>query len=281
MVSLIVCLNPIKNFTCLIEAIFVLLKHRMLIIEMAKRDLADQYVGQVFGKAWIFIHPLFLMGLYLFIFGWVFQSHIDENVEMPLNYTVYMLSGLIPWLSVLQFPGKSCAALLGYSNLVKQLVFPVEVLPIKVIYSSFITLLVGFAVLMLYVMTHYGLPHSTYFFLPVLIIFQAMMMIGLSFLCASLSVYFRDLKDVISIVLVVGIYLMPVVYLPQWVPNLFRPLLYLNFFSYMIWCYQDILYFGRFEHPCAWFIFCLGSVALFICGYRVFRFLKPHFGSVL
>jgi lipopolysaccharide transport system permease protein len=89
------------------------------------------------------------------------------------------------------------------------------------------------------------------------------------------------LKDVIALYGNIGTYLIPVVYLPGWVPPIFKPLLYVNPFSYMTWMYQDVLYFGRIEHPVAWIVFPLFSVVVFALGYRVFRRLKPLFGGAL
>jgi lipopolysaccharide transport system permease protein len=65
------------------------------------------------------------------------------------------------------------------------------------------------------------------------------------------------------------------------VPSVFKPLLYANPFSYMIWCYQDVLYFGRFAHPFAWIVFMAFSMLSLYVGYRVFKKLKPYFGNVL
>jgi lipopolysaccharide transport system permease protein len=110
---------------------------------------------------------------------------------------------------------------------------------------------------------------------------QTLAMLGVAFILAMGSAFLRDLKEVVQVFGLVGLYVMPIVYLPEWVPSLFKPLLYLNPFSYMIWCYQDALYFGRFEHPWAWPVFLVGSVATFAVGYRAFRFLKPYVGDVL
>jgi lipopolysaccharide transport system permease protein len=88
-------------------------------------------------------------------------------------------------------------------------------------------------------------------------------------------------KDFLQIFVTYGIYILPIFYLPDWVPAAFKPFLYLNPFSYMVWCYQDALYFGRIEHPWAWPIFFVGSVGALLIGYRVFRRLKPQFGNVL
>ncbi len=79
----------------------------------------------------------------------------------------------------------------------------------------------------------------------------------------------------------VGVFLMPVFYLPAAVPSIFRPIIYCNPFSYMVWCYQDACYFGRFEHPWAWGVFATLSLGTFYVGYLVFRRLKPMFGNVL
>ena len=81
-----------------------------------------------------------------------------------------------------------------------------------------------------------------------------------------MGTYFRDVKDFVQVFCIAGMYLMPVVYLPTMVPEIFRPLLYLNPFSYMAWCYQDACYFGRFQHPWAWPVFMFGSLADVLCG---------------
>jgi lipopolysaccharide transport system permease protein len=106
-------------------------------------------------------------------------------------------------------------------------------------------------------------------------------MIGVCYILSSVGVFFRDLKDFVQVFSMIGVYLMPVFYLPESVPELFRPLLYLNPFSYLVWCYQDALYFGSFEHRWVWFIFPIMSISVFYIGYRVFRKLKIMFGNVL
>jgi lipopolysaccharide transport system permease protein len=78
-----------------------------------------------------------------------------------------------------------------------------------------------------------------------------------------------------------GMYLIPVVYLPTWVPDIFRPVMYANPFSYLIWCYQDVFYFGRIEHPAAWGIAAACSMVVLVMGFRLFRRLKPIFGNML
>ena len=99
-----------------------------------------------------------------------------------------------------------------------------------------------------------------------LLAFQLLAMIGVAFALAAVGAYLRDAKDFVQLFAMMGVYLLPRVYLPEWVPTLFKPLLYLNPFSYMVWGYQDALYFGRFQHPWAWGVFAAGSVFVFSPG---------------
>jgi lipopolysaccharide transport system permease protein len=273
--------HPLVNLKAFFELVRILLRYRPLVAEMARRELFEQYAGQVLGGVWAVVHPIFLIALYVFVFAVVFKTKVGGTYEMPYDYTVYLLSGLIPWLSVQQSMMRSCSTLTSSANLVKQVVFPIEVLPAKSVLASLLPQLVGLVVVLVYVLWNFGLPPAMYLLLPLLLAVQLMAMTGLAFALAVFGAYIRDTKDAVQVFSIMGIYLMPVVYLPEWVPALFKPLLYVNPFSYMAWCYQDVLYFGRFEHAWAWPVFCGGSVAIFVLGYRVFRRLKPQLGNVL
>ncbi len=263
------------------ELLALLTRHRQLTWAMTRREIADRYAGQMLGTFWAVGHPLALMAIYVFIFGYVFCMKIGGTQQLPLDYTTYLLAGLIPWMAFQESMAKGATVIVNNANLVKQVVFPIEVLPVKGVIASFSTQLVATALLAVYVLLTHGRMPWTYALLPALFFFQALAMIGAAYILAAVGAYFRDLKDFVQVFCIAGMYLMPVVYLPQMVPPAFRPLLHFNPFSYMAWCYQDACYFGRFEHPWAWPVFLGGSLGLFYLGYRVFRKLKVCFGSVL
>jgi lipopolysaccharide transport system permease protein len=258
-----------------------LYRHRALTLELAKREITDRYKGQVLGILWAICHPLILVGVYVVIFGYIFAIKVGGTPDMPLDYTAYLLAGLFPWIAFQEVLAKGAVAMPSHANLVKQVVFPIEVLPVKCVLSSLLTQLVGTACLVVYVICTTGSLPWTYALLPVLWSAQILAMCGVCFLLAGVGAYFRDLKDFVQIWSVVGVYIMPVTYLPQWVPGPMRPFLYLNPFSYVTWCFQDACYFGRFVHPHAWAVFLPGSVVVFYVGFRVFTRLKVCFGSVL
>ena len=263
------------------SALALLIGRRRLIWAMAKREVTDRYTGQMLGGVWAVMHPLLLMGVYLFVFGVVFQMRIGGTSELPLDYTTYLLSGLVPWLSMQEALAKAPVSVTNNAGLVKQVVFPLEVLPIKTVLASLLPQVVSMTVLITYVTVQYGAPPPTYLLLPVLLGIQIGQMFGLALFLSAIGVYLRDLKDLVQVTLLLSMYLLPVFYLPSMVPALFRPLLYLNPFSYLVWCYQDVCYFGRIEHPWAWLVATVLSVTWFLAGWLVFTRLKPMFGNAL
>jgi lipopolysaccharide transport system permease protein len=257
------------------------MRHRQLIVAMAKREIFDRYAGQMLGAAWALAHPLIVMGVYLFMFGYVFRVRIGGTQELPLDYTTYLLAGLVPWLGLAEGINKAPTAVTSNANLVKQVVFPLEVLPIKTVLASLLAQATGLVVLVGYVAISYGSIPPTYLLLPLVVVMQFLLTVGVAYLLSAVGVFVRDLKDVVQVLTLVGVYLLPVLYLPAMVPELFRPLLYLNPLTYLIWCYHDICYFGRFEHPWAWAVMVPLSFGTFVVGSRVFHRLRPMFGNVL
>jgi lipopolysaccharide transport system permease protein len=270
-----------RNWSAGRELMGLLGRHRQLTWELTRRELTEKYAGQMLGVLWGFVHPAIQIAVYVFIFGYVFAVKMGGTYELPRDYTSYLLAGLIPWLACAESMAKGAQVLVGNANLVKQVVFPLEVLPVKSVLATIFTQLVSSALLLAYIaIVHGGLPW-TVILLPFLIALQTMLLIGVCCVLASIGAYFRDLKEFVQILTIIGIYLMPIVYLPSMAPAFFAKALYGNPFSYMIWCFQDAFFFGRFEHPVAWVLFPLMSVLAFALGYRTFRMLKPMFGNVL
>ena len=248
---------------------------------MTRRDLADKYVGQAFGLMWSVCHPIFLICLYVFVFAFVFKQKFGGTADLPLDYTAFLLSGLVPWLGLQEALSKSCTTITSNSALVKQVVFPLEVLPIKSVLASLFPQLVSLSVIIIYVFMVNNSLLVSYLALPFIMIFQFMFMTGIAYFLSPIGVYFRDLKDFVQLFCISGIYLLPVFYLPDMVPRLFKPVLFLNPFSHLIWCYQDTLFYGRMQHPFSWMIVIGISLFTFTFGYRFFKLVRPQLGNIL
>jgi lipopolysaccharide transport system permease protein len=263
------------------ELASLLTTHRQLTREVARRELTERYAATWFGAFWVLFHPLFLIALYLFIFTVVFDLRTGAIAGRDGRYAVYLLAGLIPWMGFQEAMARACVALIGNASLVRQVVFPIEVLPLKTCVPAIVNQgIATFLFLGFMLGGGHGLP-STAALLPLLWCLQVLGMLGFSYALAIMTVFMRDTKDLVQLFATAGIYLVPVFYLPSWLPRLVYPLLIANPFSHMVWCYQDALYNGAIAHPASWIVFPVFCILSFILGLNLFRKLKPLCGNLL
>jgi len=252
-----------------------------LILELAKREVKDRYTDSVLGNLWAVGHPLFLMVLYSVIFNYVFTARIGDSYELPQDLTTYILSGLIPWLTVQEVLGRSASVITTNSNLVKQIVFPVEILPIKSSISVIPSLAISTLFIILYQLYQIHSVPITILLFPILWLSLVIHMIAITYLLSGLGVYFRDLKEIIIVFNSANLFLMPVIFLPGVLPDYVDYFFHLNPFSYMVWSFQDIFYFGEIRHLPELSLFVLSSPLTLYVSYSIFMKFKSAFGDNL
>lgn len=257
------------------------LRHRELVWELTKRDVRDKYAGHSLGRFWAIGYPLFLLLLYVLIFGYVFPARLGDAFEFPRSYTVYILAGLIPWLTFQELLSRAVTSISSNSGLVKQIVFPIGVLPVKTVLGTVVSQVVATCLFAVYiVMTGEALAIS-WLLVPLLWTVQIFAMVGAAYFLGAVGVYTRDLRDIVQVFSTANLFMQPILFLPGNLPPAIEKFLYLNPFSYMTWCYQDAIYYGRLEHPLAWILFPVLSVVTLYTGYTVFERLRTGFGDVV
>lgn len=268
-------MKALTHFATLVSA------HRRLLSALVQRDLRDRFSGQAFGLFWTLGHPLVVMVLYAFLFAYVFPARYAASAAAgPVDYAPSIFAGLVCWLTAQEVLARSSTVLQSHASLVKQIVFPTELLPLKSALASSaaqlvtLTFAVGYA-------AYKGTLSPFALTLPFVVACQLAAMTGVSFLLASLGAYFRDVKDVIQVVLTVGLFAQPVLYNPHAVPTWLAAVFAVNPLSYFVWCYQDALYFGAPAHPAAWIVAPLVAVGILALGLTVFARAKHGFGDVL
>lgn len=256
-------------------------KNYQLIWRMAYKEMTDRYAGSALGLFWALFYPLFLVGLYALIFTFIFQVKINAD-SSSLEYALYAIAGLVPWIVMQEGLVKSTNSVISNSSLVKQVIFPVNILPINGILTSFLTLIIGFVIFIAIVI--FGLPSLlswTLALLPIVILIHFLFLVGLGWILAALAVYFRDLKEIVSIVLLVGMFITPVLYIENSIPTAFRIPILLNPMTHLINMYRDVIFYGRFDHPWSFVVFGGLSVVIFFVGFYFFQKLKSFFANVL
>jgi lipopolysaccharide transport system permease protein len=268
------------NLGAVREALALFYRHRRLTWELAKSELSERHSGQVLGALWSVIHPLLHVGLYLFMFAYVFRAALGNDASFPRDYATYLLAGLVPWISLQDALNKSTTVIHAHVSLVRQVVFPIEILPVKSVVVTVLALLVSLALLAAWLLSRQSMPW-TFALVAALVPMQLALMTGLALALSAAGAYFRDLKDIVQICLLAGLYLSPVFYPPGSLPGALEPVIHANPFSYMVWCYQDAIYFGAARHPVAWVVFPVLSFLGLAFGYRAFRRAKLLIGNVV
>jgi lipopolysaccharide transport system permease protein len=257
--------------------------HWRLLLALAKRDLSDEYVGHTLSLGWNVVHPLFLMLVYVFVFTEIFPTKIAAPANNSTDAIVYLLAGIIPWLALSQVMGRSLASVVGNSSIVKQMAFPLELLPVKVLAGPLVFGAMSLILLICYgVWVTNGSILAAYAIgLPLLIALSLLLLTGVSLILSCAQVFLRDLKEFVSMFVTIGLFTHPILYFPDAVPAVVRPLIYVSPFSYFIFCWQDVMFYGTVERGWAWLMTGAIAVFLFVFGARLFLVSKNSFGDFL
>lgn len=274
-------LSPALNAGAVLEVLRFMRRHGELIVTMTGREVRDRYVGSALGSAWAVLAPLLLMGVYVFAFAVIFRGRLGE-ADNSFAFVAFVLSALGPWVALQDAVSRSTQAIVGNANLVKQIVFPSEILPIKTVLGAAPTLAIG---LLVAAGSALASGHGSLFgllvLLPAALVFYTVLLVGVALLLAAIGVMLRDLKDVVALLLTIGLFLHPILYAPAATPAWLELAFHASPFSYPLWCLRDALFYGTITRPLAWVAAPLLGALILSVGWRGFRSLKPMFGNAL
>ncbi|MBX9661143.1 MAG: ABC transporter permease [Nitrospiraceae bacterium] len=256
-----------------------ILRHGTLVKELARRELMDMHAGQIAGAFWLLVHPLLLFAVYAFLFTLVFKVRIGDRG--PSDYLIYLFSGLAPWLLTQDILARSPSVMVANQTIVKKVMFPVDILVAKTIAASLAVQSILLLAVLIYIMIARGSWSVMIFVLPFVFSVHLALLWGQALFLSALTPYFRDIPEMVRVFLTVNVYLMPVMYLPDLVPNGLRFITYINPYSHLIWVYQDVLYFESFLHPVSWALTLVFSLVSVCVGSYVFVRLRHHFSSII
>lgn len=253
---------------------------RKLIQLMVKRDLLGRYKGSFAGVLWTVVNPLALLFIYWFVFSVILRVRIGPNGK-PIDFVFYILAGLLPWMAFSEALIRSNTCILENVNLVKKVVFPLEILPVNKTLSSCINSLVGVLLLILLVLGNRGSVPWTVILLPAVILPQLLLTVGFGWFLAGLGVFIRDTNHVIGLVLTVWMFLCPIVYPENMVPKPLLRWFRLNPFLPVVTGYRSVLLDGTLPDACPWLCLLGISLLIFFLGYFWFIRTKKAFADVV
>lgn len=211
-------------------------KYREMMFSLIKRDLRGRYKASVLGFMWTFLNPLFQLLVYTIVFSVILHSTIEQ-------FYIYLFVGLVPWtfFSTCVSAGASCVV--NQESLIKKIYFPRIVLPISFVTSAFVNMLLTFIVIFAVLfITGYGISLGALCFLPIIMLVEYILALGICMLTSALTVYFRDLEYILGIITMAWMYMTPILYSVDIVPEEYQKIFYLNPMTPIIQAYQQILY---------------------------------------
>lgn len=257
-----------------------LYRQRKLIALMVRRDLVGRYKGSYAGLLWTVASPLSLLAIYWFVFAVIFQVRLGLE-DKPGSFVFYVFAGLLPWMAFSETLIRSNTAIIENVNLVKKVVFPLEVLPVNHVLSSGLNSLVGLGLLLGVLLVTQGRLPWTIVLLPLVIIPQLLLTAGFGWFLASLGVFIRDITHVLGLILTIWMFLTPIVYPERLVPASFLPVLRVNPFTAVVTGYRNLVLDGTLPAPATWGYLVGLSLAAFFLGYHWFVRSKKAFADVI
>ncbi|WP_263834074.1 ABC transporter permease [Sulfurospirillum oryzae] len=261
----------------MIKPFIEIFKNKKIIYSTTLYDLKSKNAGSIFGIVWLILYPILFLSMYAFVYLMIFKIRLD--VMSPYEYVMLIFCGLIPFLSFAEALGRGVNSVTSNSNLIKNTLFPIEFAPVTVVLSSQVLLFVGFSMLFV-VMVFFEKIGVTYLCLPLIVLLQLMFTIGLVWILSTLNVFFKDLGQIIGLVILMLMMISPIAYTENMIPEGIRAILYINPLYYMIMLYQKIFMFNELDIKLLG-IFSVLSLLHFICGYYFFTKLKGVFSDYL
>jgi ABC-2 type transport system permease protein len=214
-----------------------LLRYRTLLANLVSRDLKVRYKRSVLGVLWTMVNPLLMMVVFSIVFAHIFRFSIE-------HFTIYFLSAYLLWNFVAQTTSWSTACLLGNASLIRKIYVPKAIFVLATVLSGLINLvvsLVPLAALMLLV----GHPMTpSLAFLPVAILVATVFAFGVSLLLAAICIEFNDVVQIYQVWLVAWMYLTPVIYPLDIVPERFTWIVKMNPMYYIVETFRRPVYEG-------------------------------------
>jgi ABC-2 type transport system permease protein len=247
-----------------------LFNYREMMYNLVRKDLRTRYKGSFLGFLWTFINPLLQLIIYTIVFSTIMRVNVDK-------FYIYLFVALIPWIFFTSAIQGGATSILAGKDLIKKIYFPRLIMPISVVNAAFMNMLFSMVIVFLAIGIS-GIGFSKYiFFLPIIMILEYLLALGLAFIFSALNVFFRDLEHILGIIIMGWFYLTPIVYTVDMIPPQYLNLFYLNPMTNIIIAYRDILYFKQMPDFSTLWQILAWSIGLIVIGYLLFQKLQRRF----
>ncbi|MBW1669087.1 MAG: ABC transporter permease [Deltaproteobacteria bacterium] len=248
-----------------------LLNYRYLLFNLVYKQVKLKYRGSFLGFLWSLLNPLSMIIVYTVAFKYIIRIKME-------NYVIFLLAGVLPWSFVVNSLNMATSCIIDNGNLIKKVFFPREIIPISTVAFNLVQLLLAYIVFVPILAYWKGLSLSLAF-LPVLLFLHFLFTLGLSLLLSAVTIYFRDIKHLVEVLLMLAFWVTPIIYPLSMVPERFHILMWLNPMTVFTLAYQKLIYSGQFPALPAIVIMLLWVIGAYVIGSKTFAWCRPKFAE--
>ncbi|GAB3394578.1 ABC transporter permease [Azotobacter armeniacus] len=256
-----------------------------MIKQMIRREVIGRYQGSFLGLGWSFLNPLLMLCVYTFVFSVVFKARWgvapEGGEENKFMFAIVLFVGMIVHALFAEILNRAPGLVVGNVNYVKKVVFPLEILPVVTTGAALFHALVSLAVWLLVYGVSVGVPHWQVLLLPIVMLPLLVLALGLAWFLASLGVFLRDVGQTIAIVTTIMMFLAPVFFPVDSLPEEFQPLIMANPITFIIEQARDVLIKGQLPDFAGLSRYFAVALAVMWAGFAWFQKTRKGFSDVL
>ncbi|RUM58120.1 MAG: ABC transporter permease [Marinomonas sp.] len=248
--------------------------HIEVLTQLIKKDFKVKYKSTLLGYLWSLGTPL-IMAL---IFDIAFRHVMRIDME---NYSVFLISGLFAWQWISNSLNGACWAFLSNMSLIKKLIFPKFYIPLSLVFIDGIHFALSIPIISLFLFIH-DLPPFYWNWLyqiPIVFVLQMLICYGLSLVISSVNMLLRDIERLTALAVMLMMYLTPILYPLELVPDDFAMYFSLNPLLYLIESWHDIFLRGELHFDNIGYISISALFSLFI-GIYSYKLISPKFAEL-
>ncbi|HRF82800.1 MAG TPA: ABC transporter permease [Pseudoxanthomonas sp.] len=248
---------------------------------MAKRDILGRYRGASFGLLWSLLSPFFMLLIYTVAFGYLLKSRWPGTSGNMADFAMLLSVGLIVHGFFAECLNRAPVLVVSNPNLVKRIVFPLQVLPWTMVLSALFHAFANFLVYIALNLALRGEIMPTALLLPLVMLPLAIAALGVGWLLSSLSVFLRDISQVTGLLATAMLFLSSAIVPVETLPEHFQWVFRLNPLTFIIDQAREVAFWGRMPDWAGLCLYAAGATLFAYLGYAVFQKTRRGFADVL
>ncbi|HMB24729.1 MAG TPA: ABC transporter permease [Anaerolineales bacterium] len=253
------------------NSIFLIPRHWRMLVRATLGDLKSRYAGSLLGIGWSILTPFVLLSIYSVIYLVVFKVRAPNLT--PVKYVLLIFSGLVPFIMTNESINSAVNSIVANKAILANTVFPVDLLPVKSVFSSQITMFVGMSAIVITLIVTRDISW-TVLLLPFIWLFHILAIVGLVWILSLANLAVRDISDIITLGMVAVMVMTPIAYTREMVPAQLKLVMFINPLAYFVLAYQDILVRSKVPDLGIIAFIIVFSASLFLLGGWLFYRMK-------